>query len=218
MEHNKREAYKLDNAFVPLFTEVLQAGGVEWGLGDGDKKVINWSVNHAVVYCFLMSQFSFMFKAQFSMMYISSCCNMSESTIKRIIKDLEDIDILSITKGFNAQGVAVSNTYDHVKDIIKSVNYKLVDSNHRKRYMKKLRDRKSRLALLKGEVISNNLTPEQVRFLWKNRAYEERTGVYLQGDKTKGILYQFDKAFTKYDELKDYEIKELEEDKRSKKR
>lgn len=212
MELKKREAFKITEPFTPVYNEIMLAGGVEYIAHEKlDKRVlIKWTVNHTLIYSFMCAQISFMYKMQMSLAFIGAKCNLSERTVQRVFKDLESIHILNITRSYN-NGAFLPHTYDYIRDIAKDVRYRLIPNDKMKAYTKKMSDRKNRLLLLKGVVIDHTFTREQAIFLWKNRAYEERTGVFLEGDKTSGILYELDKSFTRYDELKEYEIKELED-------
>lgn len=220
----KNTQYKIDQGFFPAYVKVFQCGEV-CTIVDHVEKSIPWDIYSSVVYSFILNRFMYFRSVQMTQEYIASNCNCSIDVVKKRIKQLEELKIVVIERGKVFSGLYKSNKYTSVIDITKDTKYKLKPSKVKKRYEKTLKDRRKRLSLLKGIVISNKWTKDQIRNYISNKNYELITGIYLEGDKLNEKLYIKERlvkgnyqpehntleGFSLSDELKEYELKELED-------
>lgn len=227
MKNRKNTRYRIDQEFFPGFTKVFQCGEV-CTIQDHKEVSIKWDIYSAVIYSFILSRYVYFNNLQMTHEYIAANCNCSIDVVKSRVKLMESIGIVTISRGKTFGGTYKSNRYKLVKDITQDPSFKLKWSKFQKAYQKTLSNRKERLKLLLGIVVDSKWSPSQVRNFIHNRNYELVTGQYLEGDKLNDKLYlkaytgvnkeeepprhDFSQGFKPTDELKQYELEQIEKE------
>lgn len=202
----------LDNVFYKLPARLAQAETVS-KISDYKEVFLELDINHKVIYSYLLTTFKYNKSrskptiAAFE--YLSLKCGVSLSTVKRKVKDLKLFGIISYESERTKAGSNSPNRYTEVVDLIKDDRFKLHNPKLSKFFSDKALKSLYIKDLFSSHPIDKSWTSQQAKFYWMNIHYELMMGVYLQGDKLSGSLYDDKVEFKMEDSLKDEDFKLL---------
>lgn len=222
MSNKKTE--RIEHQFTPVYDRLLQVGSICGVVTDKDsvygKEVcIKWDIYSTVIYSYLLKNFKFFNKTRLTLDNISANTGCSKSTLKRRLKDMEELGIIKkdVSKSFG--GSYNTTLYTNVVELLNNPRFKLKSSEYFENYMNTIKDRKKKMEVLREYPIKRSWTTQQAINYWRNINYELRTGIYLKGDKTEKLWYVEEtkeilkhnttEGFQSTDELKGYEINQL---------
>lgn len=180
---------------------------------EGIEVFMPFELEHKSLYYYLLSSFKYdsMFHRDTiaANAYLSVKCGMSLSTVKRRIKDLRDFGVVTYETKRSKAGVNTPCKYTEVVDLVNDNRFKLNNPKLSKFFSDKALKSLYIKDLFSSHPIDKSWTSQQAKFYWMNIHYELMMGVYLQGDKLSGALYDDKVEFKMEDSLKDEDFKLL---------